>query len=450
MNRRNHFILFAAVLAVIVLGVLVLHLPTFIPLLICSLMVSLYCIFIQGKPWKEVLGTTLKAGVKSPWPLLLAIGALIASWVTCGAVPFLVISGLKLISPGFFLPSVLIICSAMSALTGSSWLTCGTLGIAFLGMSVSLGIPVGMTVGAVLCGAFFGDKFSRLSDFAVSTTAIAHADFSKHVRLMLQTEILALAVSLVIFFFLGRSYSVSVLESDSLKTTIDILNSSYNLNYLTLIPLVVLLLALLFKLPGIAPVLFSTASALIVSLTVQSASLGQSLLALVNGVHLQSGDVIVDSICNRGGIVSMIRNALMVFFAFTMGTALKLSGVMESIADPIRRLVKGKLSLVFATFVLSAAMAFVTGSGTIGVIVSYNVLSAFYDNFGLDHALFSRTICDMITLQQPIVIWGSSGAFVAQCFGLSAAAYGPYYFMGFLLPVFGLLAVVLYSGGKKK
>ena len=450
MENRSHYILFAAVIAVIVTGIMVLHLPTYIPLLVCTVIVSVYCIAGLKLKACETLKTIAKAGLQAPWPLLLSIGALIASWVACGTVPFLVVSGLKLIRPQFFLPSVLLICSAMSALTGSSWLTCGTLGIAFLGMSIGLGIPAGMTVGAVLCGAFFGDKISRLSDFAISTTAIARADFARHTRLMLITEIPSLAVSLVIFYFLGRSYSSSMLDTQGLQNTINILESQYNLNFITVIPLFVLLISLLLKLPGIIPVLLGTLSAVVISLTVQDADFAQTAIALLRGVHLESGDAIVDSICNRGGILSMVRNALMVIFAFTMGAALKLSEVMETIAGPVQKLVRGRVSLVVSTFILGGIMAFVTGSGTIGVIVSYNVLARFYDRFGLDHALFSRTICDMITIQQPMVIWGSSGAFVAQCFGLSVAVFAPYYYLGYLLPLFGLLTVWLGLGGKEK
>ena len=450
MENKKHYLLFAAVIAVIVTGILILHLPTFIPLLICTVIVSEYCILYLRLKTGETLKTVATAGLQAPWPLLLSIGALIASWVACGTVPFLVVSGLRLIRPQFFLPSVLLICSAMSALTGSSWLTCGTLGIAFLGMSISLGIPAGMTVGAVLCGAFFGDKISRLSDFAISTTAIAGADFARHTRLMLITEIPSLAVSLAVFFFLGSSYSSSMMDIQGIQSTIDVLESRYNLNFITLIPLFVLLISLLLKLPGIISVLLGTLSAVVISLTVQNAGFAQTAASLLKGVHLESGDMIVDSICNRGGLLSMVRNALMVIFAFTMGAALKLSGVMEIIAEPVRKLVRGRVSLVISTFILGGIMAFVTGSGTIGVIVSYNVLAQFYDRLGLDHALFSRTICDMITIQQPMVIWGSSGAFVAQCFGLSAVVYAPYYYIGYLLPIFGLLTVLLGLGGKEK
>ena len=207
MGKKGDVIVFAVLLAVIVTGILVLHLPTFIPLMVCTLIVTLYAIVALGKKASDILPAMLRSVLGSPWALLLAIGALIASWVQCGTVPFMVTFGLRLISPRFFLPLVLVICAAMSTVTGSSWLTCGTLGIAFMGMAVSLHIPEGMALGAVLCGAFFGDKLSRLSDFAVSTVAIAKADFRRHARLMLVTAVPSILISLVIFLFIGRADS---------------------------------------------------------------------------------------------------------------------------------------------------------------------------------------------------------------------------------------------------
>ena len=439
MSRKGDIIIFAALIAVIVTGIMILHLPTFIPLMVCTGIVALYAIFALRKNTFDILKTIAGAALKAPWPLLLAIGALIASWVQCGAVPLLVASGLRIIKVQFFLPLVLLICSVMSAVTGSSWTTCGTLGIAFIGMSMSLGIPAGMTLGAVLCGAFFGDKISRLSDFAVSTVSIAQADFSRHMRLMLQSAIPSLLVSLILFFFIGRSYATNEADFSNLNGIISTLGENFNLSILTLIPLVILVTTLMLKLPGILPLVMSTLSAVIISLTVQHCTFAGTLLPLLRGFNIQSGHPLVDSICNRGGMLSMIKIALLVIFAFTMGAILKETDIMDTVASPVKKIVRGRLSLFIATYLISAVMAFTTGSGTIGVIISYNVLSSFYDRFKIDHAVFTRTICEMITIQQPIVIWGSSGAFVAQCFGLPAAVYAPYYFIAFLLPLFGLL-----------
>ena len=135
MSRKGDILIFAALIAVIVTGIMILHLPTFIPLMVCTVIVSLYAILFLKKNISEILKAILGASLKAPWPLLLAIGALIASWVQCGAVPYLVAKGLMMIKVRFFLPLVLLICTAMSAVTGSSWTTCGTLGIAFIGMS---------------------------------------------------------------------------------------------------------------------------------------------------------------------------------------------------------------------------------------------------------------------------------------------------------------------------
>ena len=446
MGKKGDVIVFAVLLAVIVTGILVLHLPTFIPLMVCTLIVTLYAIVALGKKASDILPAMLRSVLGSPWALLLAIGALIASWVQCGTVPFMVTFGLRLISPRFFLPLVLVICAAMSTVTGSSWLTCGTLGIAFMGMAVSLHIPEGMALGAVLCGAFFGDKLSRLSDFAVSTVAIAKADFRRHARLMLVTAVPSILISLVIFLFIGRAYAANEADFSSVDAIVRSLGENFNLSVLTLIPLAVLVAALLMKLPGILPLVLSTFSAVVVSMTLQNDSLVQVLVPLFKGFHIESGNALVDTICNRGGMLSMVKTVLLVVFAFSMGAVLKKTDIMATVSAPVTKLVRGRVSLYICTYLISAAMAFTTGSGSIGVIVSYNVVSSFYDRLGLDHALFTRTICEMITIQQPAVVWGSSGAFVALCFGIPAGSYLPYFFLAFLLPVFGIISVATARG----
>ena len=246
-------------------------------------------------------------------------------------------------------------------------------------------------------------------------------------------------LSLILFFFIGRSYAANEADFSNLNGIISTLGENFNLSILTLIPLVILVTTLMLKLPGILPLVMSTLSAVIISLTVQHCTFAGTLLPLLRGFNIQSGHPLVDSICNRGGMLSMIKIALLVIFAFTMGAILKETDIMDTVASPVKKIVRGRLSLFIATYLISAVMAFTTGSGTIGVIVSYNVLSSFYDRFKIDHAVFTRTICEMITIQQPIVIWGSSGAFVAQCFGIGASVYAPYYFTAYLLPLFGLL-----------
>ena len=212
-------LVFLLVTAVILVGILVLGLDAHIPIVIAAMIVAVYGIILHV-PFKDLEHAMIKT-ISESVPVLLLIcivGMLIGSWMSAGTVPVIIYVGLELLRPSIFLPFVAIMCAILSTMTGSSWTTCSTIGVAFMGISVGLGIPLPITAGAVACGAYFGDKQSPISDFCIYAAGVTKVDIYKHAKRMIWTTGPAFLISLVIFTIIGLKYSGGTLDASAIET----------------------------------------------------------------------------------------------------------------------------------------------------------------------------------------------------------------------------------------
>lgn len=442
-------VIFALVIISLMAGILGLGLSAHIPLIFASLIVTVYGAAVLHISLKDLEDTIVNAAKDVPFLILLSIGILMASWVACGTVPYLVYLGLELINPSLFLAVVVLVCAILSTATGSSWTTCGTIGVAFLGVSMGMGIPLGMTVGAIVCGAFFGDKQSPISDYAVFAAGVAKTDIYRHSRYMLYTSGPSLLMSVIAFFILGLRFDSSCADLSQVNTILSGLSGAFHFNLLLLLPLVVLGVAIALKMPATHSILLSALSAVVLAVAVQGQDLKAVLNMLYGGFSISSGNDIVDSICNRGGMTSMTYNMTMLICSLSLGGLLSRTQVLIQIVSKLSHLIRSRLSLIISTFTASTIMSFFTGDPFIGGVIPCNALGDKYEELDVDRAVLSRTISDAACVQQPIVPWGVSGVFVAQCFGVPVSQFFGYYFMGYLTPLFGLLCGITGIGCPK-
>ena len=435
-------IVFILVVAVLMFGILGLGLSAHIPLITATAIVTIYGRYFLGLTLADLESTIVEAVKDVPFLILLSIGILMASWVACGTVPYLVYLGLELINPSLFLAIVILVCSILSTATGSSWTTCGTIGVAFLGVSMGMGIPLGMTVGAITCGAFFGDKQSPISDYAVFAAGVAKTDIYRHSRYMLYTSGPSLLVSIIAFFLLGLRFDSSNADLTKVNMITAGLAEQFTFNLWLLVPLIVLAIAIAMKMPASHSLIVSAFSAVVIAVAVQGQSLSSVLSMLYSGFSISSGNEVVDSICNRGGMVSMTYNMTMLICSLSLGGVLTRTHVLAMIVNKLARLIRSRLSLIVSTFTASTIMSFFTGDPFIGGVIPCNALGDKYEELDVDRAVLSRTISDAACVQQPIVPWGVSGVFVAQCFGVPVSQFFLYYFIGFLTPLFGLICAI--------
>lgn len=258
--KQGLLLLFAAVLVIIVCKI-VFNVDTKTTLMLSGAIGGIICM-IWGFKWEDI-ESKFAEGIKStamPIVLLIVIGMMVASWILSGTIPTMTYYGMKLLAPGQFLFLSCILCSVMSVCTGTSWGTVSTLGVALLGVAMGLGIPIEMTAGAIVVGSFFGDKMSPLSDSTVLAASCARVNLLDHVKHMFYSTVPAMAVSLVLFFVLGFKFKDGAISGADYDEILAGLDASFNLNLLTLLPPIVVLVLVLMKKPAI-PTLTSLFSA---------------------------------------------------------------------------------------------------------------------------------------------------------------------------------------------
>ena len=274
----------ALAIAVLLTGVVGFKLDPHIPLLFSSSIILLYGVWLRV-PWKDMRDSIIKSISESIEAILIIclIGMTVGSWISSGTVPMVIYYGLKIFSPQFFLISVLVLCSIMSIMTGSSWTTIGTISVAFMGVGYGLGIPMGITAGAIICGAFFGDKQSPLSDSTNFAAAVAKTDLYDHVRSMIYTTGPAWLVSAVFFLFVGFSYSGGTADASQVDVITEGLAGAFNLNPVLLIPPVLLVVLIIKKFPAIPTMIIAAMMGMVLTVTVQGASLPDALRYMHSG-----------------------------------------------------------------------------------------------------------------------------------------------------------------------
>ena len=439
-------LVFVLATAIILVGILVLGLDAHIPVVFAAAVVLLYgmCLHV---PYKDLEHAMIKSISESTQVLMIIciIGMLVGTWMAAGTVPYIIYLGLELINPAIFLPFVAIMCAIMSTMTGSSWTTASTIGIAFIGISMGLGIPVAITAGAVCCGAFFGDKQSPLSDFCIFASGVSKVDIYKHARRMLWTTAPAFVVSLIIFTVLGMGHSGENMDMSAVTEITGGLAETFKLGLPTLIPVVALIIMLILKVPSVPSL---TLAAIIGALTAwlyQGRSFGDSLYVMMHGCTVETDVVTVASICNRGGMLAMASTLMLMIVSLAMAGLFERTGLLSSIVEKISFLVRNQTGLVASTTIVSALGGYVFCDPYMAALVPVKAFGKRYEELGIDKCAMSRSISDGALTFCPIVPWGSSGVFIAGALGVATLDYLPYYFM-YLVPIFSILWAALNKG----
>lgn len=425
--------LVGAIIVMMVYGVLVLHIKfqELVQAMIRSLVDSLECILI-----------------------LLVIGMLIASWMACGTVPYIIYLGLGFLNPAWYLPFIVIMCAILSSVTGSSWTTVGTIGVAFIGISMGMGLPVPVTAGAIVCGAYFGDKCSPVSDIVVFNSGITKQNVYKHAKNVLWTTIPALLVTLVIFTVIGLRYSGMAIDQGSIDTIRNGLADYYHFSPVLWIPFVVLVLSIVLKVPALASLMFGCFAGIIVALIFQGDTFAELLHVMFYGYSADTGLAAIDTILNRGGMNSMTYIILIVITSMSLAGLFDRTKLLLTLVAKLTRLTRTRVGLIVTTMITGIITSFVCSDPYIAALVPVKAFEGEYEKQGLDITVLSRTVSDGGICFAPMVPWGSNGVFCATTMGIATTSYISYYFMGWLTPLFAILCAITgigikYAEGRK-
>ena len=413
------------------------------------------CVFISmtfyHTPWKtfEKQMTSTIGDVAVTLLILLSVGMLAGSWMVSGVVPTLIYYGVQILSPRFFLVSACVICSLVSLLSGSSWTTIATIGVALLGIGEALGISEAWTAGAIISGAYFGDKMSPLSDTTILASSSVRVDIFEHIRYMVITTVPSITITLVIFLIAGLGHhSEAALHVEQYTHGLD---STFNISlWALLVPLITGVL-ISRKVPSIIVLFTSALMAGIVALILQPHILCQiandpslsTPAALFKGLAItyygataiQTGFDALNELVSTGGMAGMLNTIWLILCAMCFGAVMVASGMISSITSVIVKWVRTRLSLVSSTVGAGLFLNITTGDQFISIVLTADMFRDVYKKEGYEARLLSRTTEDAATVTSVLVPWNTCGMTQATVLGVPTLTYLPYCFFNILSPL---------------
>ena len=392
-----------------------------------------------GYSWKEMEQGIVSSLAKAmpAMLILISVGALIASWIAAGTIPMLIWYGLQLISPKLYLVTACVICSIVSISTGTSWGTVGTVGVALIGVAQGLGVPMGAAAGAVVSGAYFGDKLSPFSDTTNLAPVVARANLFDHIRWMLWTTAPAWTLGLIVYLIVGLGSNPTVMpDIGPLQSG---LQEAFRFNILLLLPLVVILWFAAKKLPTLPGILLASLVAALLAMIFQGAPFREVMEATVLGYQPATGIADLDSLLARGGMMAMMDVTLIVFCAFGFAGIMSGCGILDRILEALMKRVKRTFGLIASTVATGVTTAFVTGSSYLSIIVPGELFAQAFRERGLAAKNLSRTTEDSGTVVVPLIPWSAAGVFMASTLGVPTLEYLPWAVMNYTGFIFALI-----------
>ena len=370
--------------------------------------------------------------------LLMSIGVMIGTWLQSGTIASIIVGGLKMINPTWLLPLTLVFCAVLSLVTGTSYGSVGSAGVAMMAIGNAMGIHPGMVAGAVICGAMFGDKLSPLSDTTNLAPAVAGSKLNDHVRSMLWTTLPTFAISLVLFTILGISQTSGGYEEGNLLVYIDALQGEFKLGFVTLLPAVVIIVLLLCKVNAIVSLGLSAVCAGAVSVFYQGATLQSIIRVAYNGYSTQIEEAILKTILNRGGMSSMLQYVAIICFAVGMGGMLDRLGVLGNILNAITGRINSDGSLILASLLVGYVTSLISCSQPMSHVLTGNMMKPLFKARRVAPEILSRTLEDAGTLSGPMIPWHGYCVYMAGTLGVAWSVFFPYLFLLYLTPLFSI------------
>ncbi len=396
--------------------------------------------------------------------ILLAVGALIGTWLLSGTVPTMVYYGLQIINPSWFYAATCLVCGIVAMSIGSSWTTAATVGVAFIGIANGFEMSTAVTAGAVISGAYFGDKLSPLSETTNLAPAVAGTELFAHIRYMLWTTIPSISIALILFLFIGfNDSSANEGNTASIQTLLTTLESTYHISVVNLIPLAVLLFLAYKKMPAFPAVAIGALigavwaaifqQELILTMAGEGLTSVQGNLTVVwtaffDGVVVETGNGEIDELLSRGGMSSMLNTIWLVMCALSFGAVLEHLGMLRVFVESILKAAKSTGSLITSTVATCIGTNLITADQYMAIVMPGRMYKEEYQRRGLHPTVLSRTLEDSGTITSPLIPWNTCGAFMFGALALTSYDYIFYCFFNLINPI--LAIVYAYVGYKIK
>ena len=425
-----------AIMAYVIFTVDEVHGPMFVGVCIAAIMA-----LVIGFKWKDLEKMMLDGIFKALQSILILaiVGILVGVWIDGGIVPSMIYYGLKLVSPKIFLPATMLLCSILSVCTGTSYGSAASAGLACMGIGLSMGFPAGVVAGAVICGALFGDKMSPFSDTTNLSSAMAGASLFGHIKSMFWTTIPSWLISLVIFAIIGNRYSISNYDPTTIEEYLGGLSANFNLSFLTLIPVILVIVMLLLKVPAFPTIMIGAVIGGLTAMITQGSSFKDVMTAMLSGYTIDSGILLVDKLLNRGGIASMYSILCIMIFAMGMGGMLDKMGVLQNFLGLFVKRIRKVPGLIISTMIVSYISSAIGCTQSMSHVLTGKLMNPIYKEKGVAPEVLSRTMEDCGTLGGALMPWHTNAIYFCGALSVTYAEYIPYLFLSFLAPLFAIL-----------
>ncbi len=423
--------------------------------------------WIFKTPW-TAFEDAIKANignVTSAIVILLLIGAISGTWTMSGIVPTMICYGVKVLSPSFFLPAACLICAAVSLMLGSSWTTIATIGVALLGIGKAEGFSDGLIAGAIISGAYFGDKISPLSDTTVLASSISETPLFTHIRYMMVTTVPSFAITLIAFTVIGL---VGIPESPAdMGAFTGIISAKFHITpWLLIVPLLtgvmiarkmpaLIVLSLSVVLAAIAAVVFQPE---IIRGIGESAALKHGIEgplnewklmlagtveSIYNSVPLETGNSMVNELVSSRGMIGMLNTVYLIICAMCFGACMRAGGMIETIMKAMRKFTANRTGLVASTVGTGATLNTLVCDQYLAIMLTSNIFKDIYDDSGYENRLLSRSVEDSATVTSVLVPWNTCGMTQATILSTPTLVYLPYCFFNLISPLMSILVAAL-------
>lgn len=438
------------IVAFIAVGIGVFNVNIAILLFLCWMIMWPFAAHL-GYSFSEMEGFAYEMAQKciAPAAIILAVGMMIASFMAAGTVPTILVAGLKLITPKFFLALTFIMCCIMSVIMGTSWGTLGTVGIAMMGVGAGLGVNPAITAGAVVSGAWFGDKMSPMSDSTIMCSTITETYIMDHIKAMMQTTIPAAVVSLVIYLGIGIGISGDSYDASTVDSIMNGLKGMFHINLIPVIPIVVVIVMILMKKGTIVSMMSGTVVAILIAVFYQGYSVADMGTFLYSGFTCETKNEILISLLNRGGMTSMLSLLAVFVGGLGLGGILDKTGMLEPIFHYITEKYKSPRGIMLMAWCATLLCILVIADNNFAFVMVATLFGSAFQKYNLKSQNLSRILEDVGTLGSALVPWNVGAQFAAGVLDVSTLAYMPYAFLNWMTPILSLAFIILQVKIKK-
>ena len=438
------------IVAFIAVGIGVFNVNIAILLFLCWMIMWPFAAHL-GYSFSEMEGFAYEMAQKciAPAAIILAVGMMIASFMAAGTVPTILVAGLKLITPKFFLALTFVMCCIMSVIMGTSWGTLGTVGIAMMGVGAGLGVNPAITAGAVVSGAWFGDKMSPMSDSTIMCSTITETYIMDHIKAMMQTTIPAAVVSIIIYLGIGIFISGDSYDASTVDSIMNGLKGMFHINLIPVIPIVIVIVMILMKKGTIVSMMSGTVVAILIAVFYQGYSVADMGTFLYSGFTCETKNEILISLLNRGGMTSMLSLLAVFVGGLGLGGILDKTGMLEPIFHYITEKYKSPRGIMLMAWCATLLCILVIADNNFAFVMVATLFGSAFQKYNLKSQNLSRILEDVGTLGSALVPWNVGAQFAAGVLGVSTLAYMPYAFLNWMTPILSLAFIILQVKIKK-